>query len=252
MVVSHRDERGNIDMLDVVFNRGDQHRIERSILLKAKEKVEALGTIEAALGATAESMLAWAHSYKAPYVTIYLYDGRYLGYAAKQEDGTWKRRPKELSSKNLNPLQGMDSLGWPEYLVTNASISQNDYSRQHGLLCFETRLEAQVEDGVLRFPAEKRLHYIDPNKNYLCVRQEKFYNNTYRLDRRTKVADLDFDPNVIPDKPAATTEITEFAKTPDGKWYPTRIKSAGGSDEIHLITDPNFPDGIFDCDKLPN
>ena len=84
--------------------------------------------------------------------------------------------------------------------------------------------------------------FINPARNYICQRYE------YGL----------------PDEePREVTEITEYAKTASGQWYPHIIKKTVNQNVkgevqqqvisriIYLQENPEFPKGIFDPNSFP-
>ena len=71
------------------------------------------------------------------------------------------------------------------------------------------------------------------------------------------------DSSKIPPDSYTINEVTEFAQTDSGVWYPKVIKntwrgesSAGkersSTKNIYLNTNPIFPEGIFNPENLPN
>jgi hypothetical protein len=273
MLVAYRNRYNNITMLKVIYNKNKAQRVEGHSVTKLgrsyktmEELLQAQREDMAELGTTFDSMLEWAGQYKSPYVVIHLYDGKYGCKTEKPQDGTWKYEQKERWKNSLNPNVNLVSFGWPAHSAAPIKVLQNEYAKEHGLMSFETQYMAQVREGKLIFPAEKTIYYIDPKRDYMCVREEMFWNNTYRV-HEPRIETLDFDPNIIPDKFTSLTEVKEFGKTDQGQWYPKRIEhrtvrqnlssteflpSPDSVEEIYLNTEPNFPEGIFDCDKLPH
>jgi hypothetical protein len=255
VMVAARAGLGRIDQIDLVYNKGKQRRIEHSLI----------GSPTSDIGSTAESMLAWAKAYKVTHVAIYVYDGKYGCFTQKNEGSSWKGIKKQRWTHTYGPDIDLAALGWPAFNATNMNEIEDEYASGHGYICFESINKAQVRDGKLIFPAERTLYYIDPNHDYMRVCEEMYWNNSYR-EHEPKIETLNFDPNVIPEKSSTIRAVTEFGQMADGKWYPKRIESrmpkwdSSGkeietspyeSTDIYLETEPNYPNDIFDCDKLP-
>ena len=80
------------------------------------------------------------------------------------------------------------------------------------------------ENNLIRVEVQERQFYLDPSRDYICQRQE--INGEI-------------------------TEVTEFAETEAGRWYPKKVESRLSSKTIYLETAPKFPEGIFDLENLP-
>jgi len=136
----------------------------------------------------------------------------------------------------------------------------------------------RTQDG--RIPNDKGLHvkptrqkwFFDPARDYICQRREKSIllyadwvtNKNWLKEEnnpRFKWAGRDYEEIV---------EVLEYAQTSSGRWYPRMLREtylwyddANGEAsvdqtssyntcrKIYLEENPEFPEGIFDPDKLP-
>ncbi|MCX5643655.1 MAG: hypothetical protein NTZ17_03065 [Phycisphaerae bacterium] len=107
------------------------------------------------------------------------------------------------------------------------------------------------------------LYYLDPARGYLCRRQvmEQRRDASWQKDKNWLAG---VDPKKVPQDSTTVTDIPEVAQAPNGHWYPqTIIQSESGFSrdkkpvketritQVYLQVPPQFPDGIFDVDKLP-
>lgn len=98
-------------------------------------------------------------------------------------------------------------------------------------------IERVLESGI------KKRWFLNPARNYICQRNELF--------------------NVS--SPISAMEILEYARTPNGQWYPRKIQKTEyerirrngemlpeiSYKVIYLFENPVFPKGLFDPDNLP-
>jgi hypothetical protein len=150
--------------------------------------------------------------------------------------------------------------------IYNGKLLENDYSHENNLLCIETHVPARIKDGKLIAAAYRELYYLDPQHDYICVREERFQHRQPPYDYRPEVKDLDFDPDDIPSEPSSVTTVAELAQTDAGRWYPKKIRKdrhrwsdygngweshvSTESTTVYLQTAPHFPEGIFDPNSL--
>ena len=133
--------------------------------------------------------------------------------------------------------------------------------KKNGLICIELLFQADKDLAIQRFSLPARwLFYLDPNRDYICVRN-KHLSQKEALWQEDKSWLEGADPNKIPKDLTIITEISEFGKTNNGRWYPKRIERWDENtftenvrksiDTVYLNTNPEFPDGIFDPNMLP-
>lgn len=196
---------------------------------------------------------------------VYLYDGKYDYEVDVRPDKTlWSNK---FTGRHPSH-EAIDTIGWPilTYSIqpdTEAKVSETDYSRENGLICIEFVRPGKVsQENIVTLPSRK-LYYLDPKSDYICVRQESLRQRDITWKDKDNSWLEGIDPNEIPpDIVPQIREVIEVAKTEAGQCYPKRI--ARYSDDgtpreekrmliptVYLQTDPQFPDGIFDPDNLP-
>ncbi|HUT31304.1 MAG TPA: ankyrin repeat domain-containing protein [Sedimentisphaerales bacterium] len=133
-------------------------------------------------------------------------------------DGIFEYRDSE-KTRLLTENSQLRRLGWWEISFAS-KIVENDYSKENGLICL------QYQQGR---------SYIDPNRDYICVRRE----------------DL---------KGQISLDVVEFGQTTQGYWYPKMVKTAWWNERlgrgfdtnrVYLVGDPEFPPDLFDPKALP-
>jgi len=125
---------------------------------------------------------------------------------------------------------------------------------------------SDIRNGKIFVTAQKTINYLYPSRDYMCVRREMFYHPLSGGLGDTKIKDVDFDPNEIPDEPSFVRFVSEFGQTENGQWYPKKIETHSKSldrngnekplslssiNTLYLKTNPLFPEGIFDPKNLP-
>ncbi|HUT30777.1 MAG TPA: zf-HC2 domain-containing protein [Sedimentisphaerales bacterium] len=243
----------------VIYKDGRRERLEDR--WDADERQESVPTAE-----DFEAILAWALSVGAKTLKIQIYDGQYIHYARRDLEGMWSVAEKEHSPEKMSHsiIRGLDWLGWP--WIYNGKLFENDYSQENNLVCVETHVAARIKDGKLIAAAYRELYYLDPQHEYVCVREERFQRSQPPYNDRPDVKDLDFDPDDIPSEPSYVATVAELAQTDSGRWYPKKIRKdrhlwrASGNGcmshvsteftAIYLQTNPWFPEGIFDPNNL--
>lgn len=144
-------------------------------------------------------------------------------------------------------------LGEPEHMF------EDEYSRENGLVAMELTVQAAGSQLPKRF-----VLYVDPEKDCLCHRYvtEELFEAPWQEDKNwlDSVANKE-----ILEEEVRIREVVEYGRTSAGLWYPRVITEKGYSRDygqhkrdddsiirIHLIAEhPEFPEGIFDPDKLP-
>ncbi len=259
LIATHSNISNVVDMVDVIYNDDRKQRFERHLVFTPGDAIYEMWPVySAAMGTTFDSMLRWAQQGKSNSVDIDLYDGQYhYGFERNSAD-EWSAEKREYwPNHNLNPNGDLADLGWPR-ISNKGKVVENSYAQEHNLLCIERRIESEIKQGKLIRAAEKWVYYLDPQQDYMCIRQER-YRHRWRT-AEPSIHDIDFDPEDIPYEPYAVTEVTALGQTDTGQWYPKRIEhSSIGWDykgnrlplrlssirKIFLETSCQFPVDIF-------
>jgi len=254
------NKRGTIRTICVVYNDGVNERFER---IKTNIKSDNIPADK-----NFDSLLIWASNVKTDSIGIQLYDGEYIYRARRDYEGFWSIQGKEYSPKRNHRSYkgGLADRGWPEYVMYKGKVVENNYSKENSVICIEKHNEPRYEGKKLRYPAEKTLYYINPQRDYMCVRKEQVQHRLPPHDDPIEVQKLDFAPDDIPSEPYSITEVIEFGQTDARQWYPKKIRLWSRNridrgygwetnEEIKIITlylkiNPEFPDGIFDPNNL--
>jgi len=213
-------------------------------------------------------ILDWTRRAKSDELGIQLYDGEYMYHVERDYRDRWTNYTcYSPRSKPEYVVGGLTYRGWPR--IRNGKPAENSYATKNNLLCIETWREANIKENQLLEPAEKTLYYIDPEHDYICVRIESFSYLTPPYGK-PEIDDLSFEPSEIPTEPYWVTKVTKFGQTDTGQWYPKEVTSnrlswwldyPGNTDtpedekfmiRLYLDINPEFPEGIFDPNKLPN
>ncbi len=274
-VIAHNtavDSTDAVNMLDADYKSGHKHRWERHSVFDEGTMFRdsndpAWAISKQRLGETLESMLAGSHSHithpAKTWIDVRLYDGEYYGFAHRDPQGGWGT-PASRYDPDYSGLQNtLGDLAWPE-ISSDARMIQDEYATEHKLICFERRQQGRLYNGTVSLPG-RFLYYLDPACDYLCRRQVI----EWRPDADWQT-DKDWlegtDPNEARNGSIIMEEITEAFQAPNGHWYPKSIveRQTGirkdyrqapikdnWSKRVYLNLAPEFPEGIFDIDKLP-
>ncbi len=194
-----------------------------------------------------------------------LFDGtyRYTAQCGGSTAGdTWLVHEKE----KMNPAYpfsggGLGSVGWPGM---HGEIVEDAAASLRGLICIEACDQARVREGRLIAPAQRRVYYLDPRRDHMCVRRETYRHAMPAGQPQPKVDEVQFDPGSIPSSSGWGSEVIEFARLGSGQWYPSQIQEGSfvlaGQEvsvsktkvtRIYLEVDPEFPEGVFDPNQFP-
>jgi len=215
-----------------------------------------------------DTILDWARSARSEELGIQLFDGDVVYRVDRDYRNRWtnKRYSPDLKHPEF-VVGGLTHRGWPR--IENGQIVHNDYSSKNNLLCIATSSGPHFKGNKLIEPAEKTLYYIDPERDYICVRIEAFSYLTPPYGK-PEIDDLSFEPSKIPTEPYWVTKVTKFGQTDTGQWYPKEITTnrlswwldyPGNTDtpedekfviRLYFDSRPEFPDGIFDPESLPH
>jgi len=215
-----------------------------------------------------DTILDWARSARSEELGIQLFDGDVVYRVNRDYRNRWtnKRYSPDLKHPEF-VVGGLIHRGWPR--IGNGQIVHNDYSSKNNLLCIATSSGPRFKGNKLIEPAEETLYYIDPERDYICVRIEAFGYLTPPYGK-PEIDDLSFEPSKTPTEPYWVTKVTKFGQTDTGQWYPKEITTnrlswwldyPGNTDtpedekfviRLYLDSKPEFPDGIFDPESLPH
>ncbi len=163
----------------------------------------------------------------------------------------------------------LSEVGWPNSLlhITHArgktSVVQNDYSRGNNLICVEVLHEELHRENTVVEPAQKRLYYLNPERDYICERQE--IHPQLGAARRPAEWFDEICPMVVFDRGFFSVgQVVEYGRTDLGQWYAKKIlmRSRWDNDDgtteerkkvitVHVDADPQLPEGIFHPGELP-
>lgn len=209
------------------------------------------------------TILNWAHSLDSDTVFVHLYDGEYR-HNARFRHGAWEIDEKEYSPNYHSTSEGLTYYGWSA--IGWGKVIQNDYAAKGKLICIESCDESFIKDGKLMHPAARRVYYLDPEHDYMCVRRENYKHHVTPYDYPPSIDEIDFDPDSTPLEPSTVREVIEFGRLDSGQWYPKKIQKQekrcvnegyGWETELsvelitlYIQTEPEFPEGIFDPNKI--
>jgi len=181
----------------------------------------------------------------------------------------WAKQNNDVSHsvgkfRNDQPVTGsLKQECWPS-IGAKGKVIQDDYARENNLICIERLQQGSVYNGIVSLPG-RFLYYLDPEKDYICRRKvTEWRPNAPWQEDKDWLADVE--PEKIRDGSISDMEITEFIEAPNGHWYPKVIviKQTGIRKDykdsplkvstiktVYLRIDPEFPEGIFDVDRLP-
>jgi hypothetical protein len=194
--------------------------------------------------------------------SIRIYDGLWQHILAEREDQMILKSPQRRPDGDMYADDDLDDFGWrklwwlnePEYMLVD------DFSQANDLLAME--LTAQGTER--RLPKCLRL-YVDPEKDYLFRR----YSEENLVDASWQIDDGWWDTVKNKDRleeRVRVFDVTEYAQTSQGQWYPTVITMNGHTmpqsrhsvreqykriSRISLLQEnPKLPDELFDPEQL--
>ncbi len=200
---------------------------------------------------------------------IHIKDGTAVHCADRDYSDPWTREKISVNSYGVGfAPAGLIYRGWPR--IRTGVFIENDYAKENDLLCIETSSGPRsTGDSKLAEAAERTLYYVDPERDYMCVRIERFRHPVPPPYGRPAVEEVPVpDPRDIPTEPYLVTEAVQFGRTDSGHWYPSRIRTVdkqSWSDpgrgwetrtrtfdiRLYVDTEPEFPEGIFDAENMP-
>jgi hypothetical protein len=258
-------ETGSNDVIRrvaIVYVDGPKERWESRYLSNSPTPVVA-GAIPVSEGF--EAIRQWAHAQDYLVLQTSLYDGKYK-YGASSDRGTWHIGDKrELDPKYGFSGEGLYWLGWPQ---VGGTLVENDYAAQRGFMCIETHSSANVQQGRLMTAAQRTLYFLDPTRDYMCVRRETYQHHVSPLDQGyPKVTEVEFDPYSAPSEPTSVQEVVECGRLDTGQLYPKTLQEGSVTwnsvdkrwefndraalIHVYIQTSPEFPAGTFDPNHFP-
>jgi|GEM_PF-1217118 hypothetical protein len=256
-----------MNMVDVDYKSGPRHRQEHHSVFESGQPIndEVWAKSKQQLGDTFESLLAWSRDHYAGRgrIDLYLYDGQYDSSVTRENDN-WGPPSKHYHPEgSIAPEIALGNLAWPE-ISPPARVIEDDYATEHGLICFECLQQGHLYNGKVSLPG-RLLYYLDPAWDYMCRRKVTEWRPDAPWQKDENWLN-GVDPTQVPNGSIAVTDITEAFQAPNGHWYPKSIveRQTGIRKDyrqaplrtdtirrVHLDLSPEFPEGIFDIDKLP-
>jgi len=252
-----------IDTVSIIYRNNKHCRHERHFVFKPGDAYHAMWPVySAAMGTRFESILKWAQDNRSGSARVHLYDGQYYQRFERNDADQWSTEKREYSPRH-NPNGGRDlaRIGWPLF-SHQAKVIENEFSKTHDLICIETIL-SEIKKGKLASAASRRLQYLDPERDHMCIRSETY---RYNIELAKPLDEsFEFDPNRFPSELSSVTEVTEFNQMADGKWTPKTIQlyRTGWNSEgellplrivatrsIYLQINPEFPVDLFNPKKV--
>lgn len=253
-----------INMIDVDYKSGENHRLERHFVGDAGERpLERWPKRKEQLGDSLESLLAWANGHydERGYISVQLYDGERFLSTKRDKEGSWSE-PRKFTKKLMHE-DYLQCLGWP-HIGKTGRIIEDDYAKENNLICIERLQQGSLYSGNVSLPG-RFVNYLDPQKDYICRRRitEWRPDAEWQQDKNWLEG---VDPDNIRNGSITVQDTTEVIQAPNGHWYPKTIveKQSGIREDykdaalriltiknIHLQTNPEFPDDIFNTEKLP-
>jgi hypothetical protein len=201
--------------VEICYADGSRFRRERHFPLGQGLVADQWAQQAPELGTTFDSILKWARAYKAngP-ISITLFDRNHYYDCRRDEDGVWSRTE-----------QTFDDQGRTHYDFWNlcpvAKLGWPEIRSQADII----QDDYARENNLIRVEAPQGTFWLNPQRDYLC--QRRLLTNG-RME-----------------------EITEVGQTDEGRWYPRQIEDGVGLYTIHLDTNSEFPERIFDPNRLP-
>jgi hypothetical protein len=256
------DEDNSVCTTSTDYVNGLKERWERRSILPGRVPAESV-PVSGGLAA----IRRWGHDVQFFAGHEWLSDGSYKYQAQYDETPIrWLIHEKE----KINPAYphsgayNIGTLGWPSI---SGALVEDANAAQRGLVRIEARDQAAVRDGKLSNPAEKRVYFLDPKHDYMCVRSETYSHVMPMGKPQPKLDEVDFEPSDIPSTPTRVREVLEFGRLADGRLYPAKFREVSvtwipqGRQErlgrkteittVYLEVDPTFPPGVFDPNQFP-
>jgi hypothetical protein len=161
------------------------------------------------------------------------------------------------------PSDYLEWLGWPQIIATG-HIIEDDYAKENSLICVERLQQGSIYSGNVSLPG-RFLYYLDPQKDFMCRRKVTEWRPGAEWQKDKSWLE-GVDPQKVRDGSITVEDITEVIQATNGHWYPKVIvvKQSGirkdyqdaplqvtNTKTVYVQVEPEFPDGVFDPEKLP-
>ncbi len=249
MVIYGRDNKIRVDVFSPLYpNSADLNEQRKDLLKKSLDRLEPF----------------WSGSKPATVRSVRIYDGLWQHILDKREDELVLRKPQRRPDGDMYGDDDLDDFGWrtlwwlnePEHMYTD------EFSSDNGLVAMELTSQWTGQ----RLP-KRQVLYVDPSKDYLFRR----YSNEELLDASWQIEkidpdDIEKDKARLREEEVRVFDVTEYAQTSAGQWYPRTIEITGfdrtvgpngyRSDRnrvsrIYLLEEnPDLPDSLFDPEAL--
>lgn len=203
----------------------------------------------------------WPNENERAISSVRLYDGPWQYILEPKEDRLVAAARQRRPDGDVYGDDDIDDFTWhtlwwlgePEHMYEDA------YSQANGLVAMELTAQALGSQ-----PPKRLVLYVDPARDYVCHRyvQQQLLDAPWQQDKTwlDSVSNKGSLSEYVRD-----TQVTEYGRTESGRWYPKVITETGYTHEydyvrmdtnrvirIHLVAErPQFPDGIFDPNRLP-
>ncbi len=205
---------GLVESVEIFYADGTRFRQERHFLYRRGNIGPQWEEMKTELGDTYDSLLRWSRDCKARgHITISLWIGKRAYHSQRDERGSWS-----VAEEVVLP-QEMTEDFWS--ICPIAGLAWPDIRGYADII----QDDYAREHGLIRVEGEQETFYLNPQRDYICQQRVPFGR-----DR---------------------SEVTEFAQTETGRWYPRKIDDGSLKYTIYLDTDPEFPEGLFDPNSLP-
>lgn len=205
---------GLVESVEIFYADGTRFREERHFPYRGGNIGPQWEEMKTELGDTPDSLLRWSRDYKARgHITISLWIGKRAYHSQRDERGSWS-----VAEEVVLP-QEMTEDFWS--MCPIAGLAWPDIRGYADII----QDDYAREHGLIRVEGEQETFYLNPQRDYICQQRVPFGR-----DR---------------------SEVTEFAQTETGRWYPRKIDDGSLKYTIYLDTDPEFPEGLFDPNSLP-
>jgi hypothetical protein len=254
-----------VTIVDVDYKSGRKRRVESHSVFHGTEAAPLRAQYRQQMGDSFESLLAWTRRHyddSRTRLSVDLYDGQYRGSVNRDGENGWSKLSKEYLPGGFDTNLTLSRQAWPP-IDRVARMIEDNYARQNGWVCLELLSQGLVTSASWVPLPIRFLYYLDPSRDYLCRRQvmEQRRDASWQKDKNWLAG---VDPKKVPEDSTTVVDIPEVAQAPNGHWYPqTIIQSTSGLSrdkkpfthtvikKVYVQVSPQFPDGIFDIDKLP-
>jgi hypothetical protein len=203
-----------VESVDICYTDGARSRQERHFLFVPGPVAEQWQPQAAELGTTADSILNWSRAYLAHgEISIDLYDSSHCYSSRRDENGSWSLTQQTFGDRGLT-----------KYDLWNTCPAARLGWPEIGYEADIIQDDYARENHLIRVEASGGTFWLNPERDYICQRRSTINGQE---------------------------DVTEFSQTNDGRWYPKRVESRGLNHTIWIETHVEFPEGIFDPNRLP-